>query len=382
VINFKPIKYTIGLIAGQRLIIVIISVCLTTALFVGCRSNTAAPDNSPAFSNMAHMGGKPYAAYASPDVLNVPDTIKMSFNYNSAKVKSIDVRATLDSAKTWIPLGIIAPDVSNSAEIRWVPGDDSALATYCGQKKGFIRVRDSISNEYSDSDPFILLGDCPAFSDMSRLGDKLYVAYKSPDVLEKSDTVKISFHYNYTKVKSIDVSATLDSAKTWIPLSTLTPSASDQAAVSWVPRSDPVSFAYFGKKTAYVRVSGGNSGEHIESDSFIICGKVPYVLISPQRKESFPLSDTIPIMYSQNQDLSSNISIGFLLGTDSGYVNISDKNETIKVSASLPIKVFVTKFVPLDFAAKAKNYTDPITIFIADYGGASAILKADSISIH
>jgi hypothetical protein len=38
--------------------------------------------------------------------------------------------------------------------------------------------------------------------------------------------------------------------------------------------------------------------------------------------------------------------------------------------------------VPLDFTAKAKNYATPIAIFIADYGGASVILKADSITIH
>lgn len=94
------------------------------------------------------------------------------------------------------------------------------------------------------------------------------------------------------------------------------------------------------------------------------------------------MSDTVPIAYSQNQDLSSNISVGFLIENDSGYVNISDKNETIKVSSSLPIKNFVTKFVPLDFAVKAKNFSNPITIFIADYGGGSVILKADSIVIH
>jgi hypothetical protein len=223
----------------------------------------------------------------------------------------------------------------------------------------------------------------PAFSAMARLGDILYVAYKPPlDVPGKSDTVTISFNYNVSKVKSIAIRATIDSQKTWIVLADLAPNSSNKAVVRWVPKDEPAVFGYFGKKECFVRVSDGLTQEHIDSDSFLICGNVPFVFVSPKSKDTFSLGDTVPIVYSQNQDRSSNLTAGFLVAGDTGFVNISDKNGTEKISVSLPIKNFITKFIPRDFAGRARNFADPITIFIADYGGAGAILKADSISIR
>lgn len=219
----------------------------------------------------------------------------------------------------------------------------------------------------------------PALSNMAILGNKLYVAYKSPDVLEKFDTIWISFNYNPSKVKSIDIRATFDLEKTWIPLSAVIPDNSKKASFAWVPKNDSITFNYFGRKEAFIRVSDTISNVHIDSDSFVIIGRVPYVLISPKSKDTFSINDTIRILYTQNTDRSSNISVGFLLPSDTGYVNIT--NRTVKLSESLPIKDFMTKFVPRDFAERARNFADPITIFIADYGSSSLVLKADSIII-
>ena len=223
--------------------------------------------------------------------------------------------------------------------------------------------------------------DSPVFGNLGSLGGKLYVAYKPPYSGEKSDTVTISFSYNPSKAKSIAVRATLDSQKTWIHLADVGTNSSGKAALRWIPKDDPASFAYCGKKEAFIRVLDSFAGEHIDSDTFAIIGSIPYALSSPQRKETFAITDTIPIAYMQNQDLSSNISVGFLIPSDTGYVNITDKNETVLESRSLPIKNFVTKFVPQDFADRAGNFSAPITIFIADYGGPATILQADSIMI-
>ena len=266
-VKFKAIKYTIGTTIGQGLTVPLLGLFLTAALFIGCKGSITAPDNSPPFSDMAPLGGKLYVAYKSPDAAQKLDTIKISFTYNSSKVKSIDVRATLDSERTWIRLGAAMPAGSGKAAYKWIPKNDSIAFNYCGKREAVIRVIDSLTNE------------------------------------------------------------------------------------------------------------------HIDSDSFLIVGAVPYVLVSPKRKETFGVTDTVQIVYTQNQDLSSSISVGFLLPTDTGYVNISDKNMTVVLSKSLPIKNFVTKFVPIDFAGRAGNFTNPITIFIADYGGPSAVLRADSITI-
>ena len=225
----------------------------------------------------------------------------------------------------------------------------------------------------------------PAFSSMAPLGDKLYVAYKSPDLIEKLDTIRISFNYNSSKVKSISVRATLDSGKTWILVGTIVPDNSNKTSLSWIPKNDSSDFIFCGKKEAFIHVQDSISKEYIDSDSFFIVGSVPYVLIGPERKGTFLITDTIKIIYTQNQDLSSNLTVGFLFAADTGhdFVSISGSNgRTIKLSQSLPIKNFITEFVPIDFAEKARNYANPITLFVADYGVSSfPVAKADSIRI-
>jgi len=205
-------------------------------------------------------------------------------------------------------------------------------------------------------------------------------------LLEKPDTIKISFDYNSSIVKSINVQATLDSQQTWILLGRIIPDNSDKASLSWIPKNDSITFKFCGKKEAFIRVYDSVSNVHIDSDSFLIVGTVPYVLIGPGRKETFSINDTIKILYKQNQDLSANLTIGLLFSSDTGrdFVSISGSNvRTIKQSQSLPIKNFITEFVPIDFAEKAKNYTEPITLFVADYGvSAFPVAKADSIRIN
>ena len=149
----------------------------------------------------------------------------------------------------------------------------------------------------------------PALSNMAILGDKLYVSYLSPDPLVKFDTIWISFNYNASKVKSIDIWATLDSEKTWISLGGVFPNNSKKASFEWVPKNYPTAFNYCGKKEAFIRVRDTSSNEHIDSDPFLIVGRVPYVLSSPKRKETFSITDTIQILYTQNQGHRADISV-------------------------------------------------------------------------
>ena len=69
-----------------------------TAFFCCCDNGTGPNDNSPALSNVSALDSL-YAGYLllSGDP---PDTLRISFDYNSSKVTSIDVRATLDSGKS------------------------------------------------------------------------------------------------------------------------------------------------------------------------------------------------------------------------------------------------------------------------------------------
>ncbi len=233
----------------------------------------------------------------------------------------------------------------------------------------------------------------PALDNLMIEGKELFVAYDSPDPVTKSDTMKISFHYNSSKVSSLQIALILDSGKTWFSIAEFVTDNSNQKTIAWVPKNDSLHCRYFGKKEGYIRVTNkftkadktvsNENFAQMESEVFTLIGAVPYILTNPQTGETFKRTDTIRIEYGQNQDLSSHISVGFLAdtGTGTGYDNVSIDNRTERISESLPLSSFVTKFVPQDFSVKARNYAKPVTIYIADYGQSGLVLRADSIAI-
>jgi hypothetical protein len=132
-------------------------------IFLHCEDNNpVSGNNAPAFSELIfRSSSKTYVAYASPDRMVRPDTVSMSFNYNSSKVTSIRVQATLDSQRTWISIGTIIPNSSNSGSFSWVPlKENTATINYFGRKNCCIRLSDSTldSIEYLTSDTFSIIG--------------------------------------------------------------------------------------------------------------------------------------------------------------------------------------------------------------------------------
>ena len=219
----------------------------------------------------------------------------------------------------------------------------------------------------------------PAFDNVS-LSSSLYVAYISPDPLTKPDTVHVSFNYNASKVKSILIQATLDSGKTWLAVSTFAPN-SNKASVAWVPREDTLNFHYFGFREGYVRISDTVSTSSITSTTFLVLGATPFVLRSPTGGETFHSTDSIQILYSQNQDLTANITVCAKTNDKADWaLNIGTN---LLESKRLPVKNYATILAPDDLAADTAhfNLSEPLIILLADYGTNGMRILSGAITI-
>ena len=215
----------------------------------------------------------------------------------------------------------------------------------------------------------------PPFSNLTKLnGGHIYIAYPAPlNQIEKVDTITFSFKYNSSKINSILVQATLDSAKTWIHIADITPTQSNSASIQWVPKDfSQTTFNFFGFKDCCIQISDPTSSEHITSDTFQTIGAVPVVLISPLGGEVYKKTDSVKVLYSHNQDLSGKITVCAKADPDSGNwargLNTATEDNFLKI---LPIKHWSTTFVPeieaLDQPDKF-DFTYPLLILLADYG--------------
>jgi hypothetical protein len=109
---------------------ILLSLLISSTCFIaGCFNSGT--DNDPPFSNLTKLNdGHRYVAYlAPPNQTEKLDTVKFSFKYNSSKIASILVEATLDSGKTWILVADSTPNSSNGASVQWVP-KDAAQTTF------------------------------------------------------------------------------------------------------------------------------------------------------------------------------------------------------------------------------------------------------------
>jgi hypothetical protein len=227
----------------------------------------------------------------------------------------------------------------------------------------------------------------PAFSNLTKLNDgHRYVAYLAPlNQTEKLDTVSFSFNYNSSKVSSIKIQATLDSGKTWIQVADVTPNSSNNASIQWIPKDAALTdFNFFGFKDCWLQISDPTSGEYINSDTFQVIGAIPIVLISPKGGEEYNQTDSIKVLYSNNQDITANVEVCAKAGADS-VDWARNFGTTIVISKTLPIKHFSTTFIPQVVAQENPGYFDfayPLIILLADYGPNGKRIPSGEITIQ
>lgn len=226
----------------------------------------------------------------------------------------------------------------------------------------------------------------PALSNLTKLNTGyLYVAYKTPNVDTKLDTVTITFDYNSSKIQSIAVKATLDSGQTWIKIADLNATGSNHASIKWIPKdAAQTTFNYFGFKECYLRIEDASASVYLVSDTFQILGAIPFILISPKGGETFTKTDSMKITYSNNQDMTAKVTVCAKAGPES--VDFAcDSSTPVRISQTLPIKTWVTTIVPQDFAEikpESFDFTFPLVILLADYGPNGKRLTSGEITIE
>jgi len=209
--------------------------------------------------------------------------------------------------------------------------------------------------------------DNPAFDNVSAFAP-LYVAYLSPDRFEKSDTVKLSFDCNTAVVRSIEVTATLDSGASWFGVTSVTPPDSKHVSISWLPLSDPVHFSYFGLKQCRIKIEDPLSGTGISTDPFNVIGNVPFMLTAPIGGERFRVSDSIHVFLTQNQDLTAQLKVFVYPNADDDGTNVSLKYTPLPDSWEF-LRYYEAIFSLDDPKFNYDGTVMPeIRILVADYG--------------
>jgi hypothetical protein len=180
----------------------------TALLLIGCDGNNGVNPDKPEFGNVTALGGgKIYVAYLSPTARKQKlDTVTVSFEYNSSKAKSIFVKATIDSGKTWLPVATIAPNGSNVETVRWIPKNSSIVAKFFGVKRCFIRIADTVTNAYIDTDTFPLVGAVPM----------VLLNSLDNDTFRMNDTIKVQYGANMDLASNIQTYFKTDSMEDWV----------------------------------------------------------------------------------------------------------------------------------------------------------------------
>ncbi len=209
----------------------------------------------------------------------------------------------------------------------------------------------------------------PEISILSSL-HRLYVAYTSPDRIDKLDTLVLTFNYSSSVDGPVNVHLTMDSGATWTDLAAISLTGSGSDNFTWVPKTaDSAITQYFGKKSAWLQLSDSRSEVTVLSDTFDIIGALP-VVVEPLEKDTFTASDTILIAYAQNVDISGFFTVLFKSDPMTDWVTVVSGTEQVR--RDLPFRFYETKLVPADYRDEVNekagdDYSEPISILIADY---------------
>ena len=224
----------------------------------------------------------------------------------------------------------------------------------------------------------------PEISNISSL-NPVYVAYTSPDRIERPDTVTFSFKYTSSVKGPVEVRLTLDSGTTWHSIGNVAPEGNLTETFSWVPgNADSTVIGYFGKKQAVIELFDRSSETTADSDPFVLIGTLP-VLVQPLALTTIDSGDTIHVRYVQNVDISGYFTVLFKSDEMTDWVTVT--TGTDQVLRDLPLRYYETKIVPADFLEDVNekdgnDFAQPIRVLVADYQqNEGALIYTDYITV-
>jgi len=229
--------------------------------------------------------------------------------------------------------------------------------------------------------------DNPEFGNLTGLGEgKTYVAYAFSDKWKKKlDTVSLSFECNSAKVKSISVTVTIDSGKTWLPVGTVEPNGSNSITIRWVPKTASGVPKYFGGKQCFFRIADTTTDIFIESDTFPLLGTLPMILLDALDNRTFRITDSIKVQYGVNMDLVSNLSTFFKTESMKDWVefaNASNLSLTPYDPTILNLQKCLIPDAVTEKDKQAANYfKEPIKILIKDYGPSQYYIETGYLTV-
>jgi hypothetical protein len=163
---------------------IFVNVFAAAMIFSGCNDSGTNVNNNPVFGNIAGLD----TLYAAYELSGKPDTVKLSFDYNSSRVSSVNVEATLDSGVSWITIRSFTANSSDKATVQWLLNSDTVNFNYFGIKNAYIRISNAASSgDLILSDTFRVIGLTP-FILTSPKGGESYSVSDSIDVLYSTNS--------------------------------------------------------------------------------------------------------------------------------------------------------------------------------------------------
>jgi hypothetical protein len=193
---------------ASSVLIVLKRTCAVTPLLLLLTCDPNSAPEPPEFSDLTLLGGKRFVAYVSPDRGSKPDTVAVSCTFSGMAFHSIEAAVTVDSGVSWITIPESMRRDGNRVILRWVPGDDSVNFSYFGEKGCRIRISDTASTEFIESDPFVIIGPQPL----------ILLSPHGGETFSLNDTIAVNYQTNSDRISNIRVFFINNIVDDWIEL--------------------------------------------------------------------------------------------------------------------------------------------------------------------
>ena len=192
----------------RRLIESIVTYFSLIAPYLLLTCDISSPPEVSGFRDITTIGGNRYVAYVSPDRWSKPDTVTVSCGFSGMAFTAIEAAVTIDSGVSWIAVNDYLGVNGTTVTLRWIPGDDSINFSYFGEKECRIRISDTASTEFIESDPFVIIGPRP-LSLLSPRGGETF---------SLNDTIAVNYLINSDRISNIRVFFTNDTIGNWLEM--------------------------------------------------------------------------------------------------------------------------------------------------------------------
>ncbi|MBN1601516.1 MAG: hypothetical protein JW915_07905 [Chitinispirillaceae bacterium] len=223
----------------------------------------------------------------------------------------------------------------------------------------------------------------PSLSNLTIPANLILTCYPYKGFSSRKDSVKISFDYNSRKIPAFNIEGSIDTGKTWFPLTQKSTSAANHEDFFWYPKHDSSNqtFKFCDEKKCVIRVT--SNLDTLMSSEFYLIGSRPAQLIQPLQGVHFSISDSLPLEFNSNSDLLSNIDTWYFVESYTDRTPLSKEyaREVVTEGTNANIRKFNYYFQLQHYADNFTESTTVISVMISDYQQSGFYQIVDSITI-